>query len=208
MWVHQIKTPIAAMDMLLQAESDLDRSQLSQQLFRIREYAEMVLTYLRMEDMGADLDLHRYDLDEIVKAAVKKYSRIFIHRHLTLGYEPLATRVLTDSKWLQFVIEQVLSNALKYTRQGGVSIYLDAGYPCRLVIEDTGIGIRAEDLPRVFERGFTGLNGRVDKNATGIGLYLCQRIMKKLSHDIGIESEEGKGTRVWMDLDSVAVRWE
>ncbi len=208
MWVHQIKTPIAAMGMLLQSESGLDRELIGQQLFRIQEYVEMVLTYLRMEDMGTDLDLHRNDLDELVRAAVKKYSRTFIHRHLYLHYEPLKVRVLTDGKWLQFVIEQVLSNALKYTHSGGISIYLDQAHPCRLVIEDTGIGIRAEDLPRVFERGFTGLNGRVDKNATGIGLYLCQGIMKRLSHEIGIESEEGKGTRVWMDLDSMSVQWE
>ncbi len=204
MWAHQIKTPIAAMDMLLQSEKELDRSLVAQQLFRIQEYVEMVLTYLRMEDMGADLELHRYELDGIVKAAVKKYSRTFIYRHLYLHYQPLGVRVLTDEKWLQFVIEQVISNALKYTHQGGISIYMDSQYPCRLVIEDTGVGIRAEDLPRVFEKGFTGLNGRADKNATGIGLYLCREIMKNLSHGMGIASKEGEGTRVWMDLDSIA----
>lgn len=208
MWAHQIKTPIAAMDLLLQSEEELKKNLVEEQLFRIREYVEMVLTYLRMEDMSADLDLHRSDLDTIVRAAVKKYSRTFIHKHLRLNYEPLSRQVLTDEKWLQFVIEQVLSNALKYTRNGSISIYMDPDHACRLVIADTGIGIRPEDLPRVFERGFTGQNGRVDKNATGIGLYLCRRIMEKLSHRIGISSVDGQGTQVWLDMETVEIKWE
>lgn len=208
MWAHQIKTPIAALDLLLQSEEELSRPQVEEQLFRIWEYVEMVMTYLRVEDMSSDLVLCRQDLDRIVRAAVKKYSRTFIHRRLRLIYEPLSRKVLTDEKWLQFVIEQLLSNALKYTRKGTVSIYMDSDHPCRLVIEDSGIGIRQEDLPRVFERGFTGQNGRVDKKATGLGLYLCRQIMTRLSHEIGIESEEGKGTRVWLDLETMDTWWE
>lgn len=208
MWAHQIKTPIAALDLLLQADEELPRAQVEEQLFRIREYVEMVLTYLRMEEMSSDLVLCRQDLDRIVKGAVKKYSRTFIYRHLRLVYEPLSRQVLTDEKWLQFVLEQILSNALKYTKEGAVSIYMDPAYPCRLVIADSGVGIRPEDLPRVFERGFTGKNGRVDKNATGLGLYLCKQIMTKLSHEIGIESAEGQGTKVWLDLETVALEWE
>jgi signal transduction histidine kinase len=110
--------------------------------------------------------------------------------------------VLTDEKWLLFVIEQVLSNALKYTNEGEISIYMDSSLPDTLVIEDTGIGIQEEDLPRIFEKGFTGYNGRSDKKSTGIGLYLCRRILNKLSHTINIESEVGKGTRVKIGLDT------
>ncbi len=208
MWAHQIKTPIAALDLLLQSEEELSRPQVEEQLFRIREYVEMVLTYLRMEHMSSDLVLRRQELDPIVRAAVKKYARAFIHRRLHLSYEPLPGKVVTDEKWLQFVLEQVLSNALKYTKAGTISIYMDAACPCRLVIADTGTGIRSEDLPRVFERGFTGQNGRVDKNATGLGLYLCKRIMTKLSHEIGITSVEGQGTQVWLDLETAKIEFE
>lgn len=208
MWAHQIKTPIAALDLLLQSEEELSRPQVEEQLFRIREYVEMVLTYLRMEQMSSDLVLRRQELDPIVRAAVKKYTRAFIHRRLRLSYEPLPGKVVTDEKWLQFVLEQVLSNALKYTKTGAISIYMDPARPCRLVIADTGVGIRPEDLPRVFERGFTGQNGRVDKSATGLGLYLCRRIMTKLSHEIGIVSAEGQGTQVWLDLETEEIRFE
>ncbi len=208
MWAHQIKTPIAALDLLLQSDEELSRPQVEEQLFRIREYVEMVLTYLRMEHMSSDLVLRRQELDPIVRAAVKKYARAFIHRRLRLSYEPLPGKVVTDEKWLQFVLEQVLSNALKYTKAGTISIYMEAAYPCRLVIADTGAGIRPEDLPRVFERGFTGQNGRVDKNATGLGLYLCRRIMTKLSHEIGITSAKGQGTQVWLDLETAEIEFE
>lgn len=208
MWAHQIKTPIAALDLLLQSEEELSRPQVAEQLFRIQEYVEMVLTYLRMEHMSADLVLRRQKLDPIVRAAVKKYAHAFIYRRLRLFYEPLSARVVTDEKWLQFVLEQVLSNALKYTKAGTISIYMDPAYSCRLVIADTGAGIRPEDLPRVFERGFTGQNGRVDKNATGLGLYLCRRIMTKLSHEIGIVSVEGQGTSVWLDLETAEMEFE
>lgn len=116
-----------------------------------------------------------------------------------------ALRVLTDEKWLVFVLEQILSNALKYTKSGSIHIYLSPDAPKTLVIEDTGIGIAPEDLPRIFEKGYTGCNGRADKRSTGIGLYLCRQIMEKLSHTIRIESEMGVGTKVYLGLDTVSL---
>jgi len=202
-WVHQIKTPIAAMRLLLQSEKTEANEEFIEQLFKIEEYVEMVLHYLRMEGMSNDLLLTRYSLDKIIKAAVRKYSKFFIRKKIRLNYEPLNREVLTDEKWLTFVIEQILSNALKYTNQGEISIYMDENLPCTLVIEDTGIGIAGEDLPRVFEKGFTGYIGRSDKKSTGIGLYLCKKILTKLSHTISIESEIDKGTRVKIGLDTV-----
>jgi len=195
-WAHQIKTPIAAMRLVLQSEQSRKNSELLEQLFRVEQYVEMVLQYLRSENMSADLLFKRYSLDSIVKQAVRKYSKSFIYKKIKLNYKSLNYNVLTDEKWLAFVIEQILSNALKYTNQGEVSIYMDDELPDTLVIEDTGIGIEQEDLPRVFEKGFTGYNGRMDKKSTGIGLYLCKRILNKLSHTINIESTPGKGTKV------------
>ena len=131
---------------------------------------------------------------------IHKFARIFIGKKLSLEYQEVSETVLTDEKWLGFVLGQILSNALKYTKKGKISIYMSKSRPHTLVIEDTGIGIRAEDLPRVFEKGFTGYNGREENRSTGIGLYLCGKIMKRLDHGIRIESELGKGTKVFLEL--------
>ena len=197
MWAHQIKTPIAAMNLLLQERGE-EKGELSEELFSIEQYVEMVLSYLRLDSMSSDMVLQRLELDGIIRGAIRKYARIFIRKKLSLSYEGVSCQVLTDEKWLSFVVEQLLSNALKYTENGRVSIYMDT--PGILVIEDTGIGIRTEDLPRVFERGFTGYNGRQEHKSTGIGLYLCRKVMKKLSHPIWMESKPGEGTRVFLDL--------
>lgn len=203
LWAHQIKTPIAAMRLLLQTEETDQNQELSMELFKIEQYVEFVLQYLRVESMTSDLMLKKYSLDDIVKQAVRKYARMFIRKKIKLNFEPLNCEVLTDEKWLVFVIEQILSNALKYTKEGSISIYMDKNAEKTLVIEDTGIGIKEEDLNRIFERGFTGYNGRWDKKSTGLGLYLCRQILGKLSHTISIESQVDKGTKVLIDLSTV-----
>ena len=204
MWVHQIKTPIAAMKVLAQAASDTEDARtyellqdMQTELFKTEQYVEMVLTYVRMEDMSGDLMLKEYALDNLIKQALKKYSRMFAMQKLALHYEALRVTVTTDEKWLVFVLEQILSNALKYTVEGSISIYMEDDW---LVIEDTGIGICSEDLPRICEKGFTGYNGRSDKKSTGIGLYLCKQIIEKLRCQIRVESKLGKGTRVLLYL--------
>lgn len=207
-WVHQIKTPISAMRLLLQSEPSEISSELGEQLFRIEQYVEMVLQYLRMQNMSNDLVIKRYSLDEIVKHAIRKYSKIFIRKKIRLDYEELGYQVLSDEKWLTFVIEQLLSNALKYTNKGCISIYMDKDMPDTLVIEDSGIGIDSSDLPRVFEKGYTGFNGRIDQKSTGIGLYLCRSILDKLSHTIKIETEAGKGTKVKIGLGTAKIAGE
>ena len=167
---------------------------------------ELVLGYLRLESPSSDYVIRNYALDDIVRQAVRKFASQFIRRKLRLEYAPLNVSVITDEKWLLFVIEQVLSNALKYTRSGSVSITLEA--PKTLCIRDTGIGIAPEDLPRVFEKGYTGCNGRTDKRATGIGLYLCRRILAKLGHSITIASTPGTGTTVRIGLEQDALEVE
>lgn len=198
-WVHQIKTPISAMRLQLQ-EEDSDRSrELLEELQRIEQYVEMVLTYLRLDAHSTDYVLKNYDLDDIIKQAVRKYASQFIRKKISLEYEALNCSVLTDEKWLLFVIEQVLSNALKYTRSGKVSITLEA--PKTLCIQDTGIGVAPEDMPRIFEKGYTGYNGRSDKKASGIGLYLCRRICENLGHRITASSQVDEGTLIRIYLD-------
>lgn len=199
MWVHQIKTPIAAMGLILQSGDSPEYSELSENLQRIEQYAEMVLCYLRLDSDSSDLVIREYDLDDIVRQAVRKFSSQFIRRKLKLSYEPLNKKVLTDEKWLLFVIEQVISNAVKYTSSGMVQIYCEESLT--LCIKDTGIGIAPEDLPRIFEKGYTGCNGRLDKKASGIGLYLCKRICGRLGHKISAESSDN-GTVIRIFLES------
>jgi len=203
LWAHQIKTPISAMRLLLQTEGSTQNNELSTQLFKIEQYVEMVLGYLRIESISSDLVLSQYDLSNVVKQAIRKYATIFIGKKITLDFKEMDCLVLTDEKWLVFVIEQILSNALKYTKSGTISIYMEAEKT--LVIKDSGIGIASEDLPRVFEKGFTGFNGRMDKKSTGIGLYLCKKILNKLSHKMTITSQVDLGTVVRIDLSSVKI---
>ena len=158
----------------------------------------MVLSYLRIGSKTNDFVFQKTALERVVKDVVHKYARQFIRRKLSLNMAEFHEIVLTDEKWLSFVIEQILSNALKYTRRGSVSIYIEGAQS--LVIEDTGIGIAKEDLPRICEKGYTGYNGRDDKKSTGIGLYLCKIIMEKLGHGMTVTSELGVGTKVTLDL--------
>ena len=197
-WAHQIKTPIAAMRLNLQSEDSESARKLMGDLNRIESYVEMVLTFLRLDSDSTDYVIKEHDLDEIIKSSVRKFSREFILKKLTLNYEPVKYKCITDEKWLEFIIEQVISNAVKYTSEGGVRIYMDE--PGLLVIEDTGIGISAEDLPRIFENGYTGFNGREDKRASGIGLYLCKRIADNLGHKITAESTPGVETKMIIDV--------
>nr|WP_295263898.1 sensor histidine kinase [uncultured Blautia sp.] len=211
MWAHQIKTPIFALRLLLQ-ENPVGNKEALAELFKIEQYVEMVLGYLRTEDISSDLTLSRCSLDPVIRDQLHKYAGIFVSKKLSLTYEGVSESVLTDEKWLGFVIGQILSNALKYTRTGGIQIYLKdtpdmnnvsntpSAAPVTLVIEDSGIGIRAEDLPRIFEKGYTGINGRENNRATGIGLYLSNKIMKRLGHRIYITSKEGKGTKIFLEF--------
>ena len=153
----------------------------------------MVLSYLKLDGNGSDFVLRKRQLDPIVRGCVRKYAKLFIIKKLPLNFTDTGMTVYTDEKWLSFMIEQLLSNALKYTSNGGISIYAEGK---ALVIEDTGIGISPEDLPRLGERGFTGYNGHEDKKSTGLGLYLCKTICGKLGHKLIIESKPQSGTRV------------
>lgn len=303
LWAHQIKTPIAGMRLLLEEE---DAPELREELFRIQTYTDMALQYLRLESSTTDYRFESADLDELIRAELRRFAPMFIRRKLSLDYTPVNTQVITDKKWLAFVLGQVLSNAVKYTSTGGVSIYLqqedaavwvhDSGnavgngpanatvgavkpslpadhdpnidvpdtpqYRCGdkgsldtpsrrlpeydspdtpsyrlgeydspdtpphilseygahtkpvksqppvLVIEDTGTGILPEDLPRIFERGFTGYNGRIDKKASGLGLFLCRKVLDGLGHDITITSVPGHGTQVRLNLSRRSTQYE
>ena len=198
-WIHQIKTPISVMQMTLQAEDTEEHRELLAELFRIEQYVEMVLSFVRLGSGQSDLVIREQFLDNIVKQTIRKYASQFIRHKLRLVYEPTDAVVITDEKWLQFILEQLLSNAVKYTRAGG-TITISVSPDKRLSVADTGIGIAPEDLPRIFEKGFTGYNGRADKKATGLGLYLAQTAAKKLNCTLTAQSQPGVGSVFTLDL--------
>ena len=263
MWVHQIKTPISAMNLLLAAQKEVvgelmpdddvdysvdmqansnifkDRnsvganseledteklyenlaqfnnrqqdmctemadniSSLEDELFRIEEYVNMALQYQRVSSSENDLVLEKISLDKVIRDTIRKYAKIMIRRRIKINYAGTEQEVYTDEKWLAFILEQILSNAIKYTSQGAITVEIvNETNWCFITIKDSGIGIRSEDLPRIFEKGYTGYNGHSDKKATGIGLYLCKQMIDKLGHTIRVESEVGKGTTVWIGFN-------
>lgn len=194
LWVHQIKTPIAASQLLLQdVRNSKTKALLEQEVFKIDAYTNLVLQYLRLENFHDDLQLRQVALEPLVKEVVKKHSLFFIQKGLTINLHDLDVRVISDEKWLLVIIEQVLSNCLKYTKSGGVDIYFKDN---RLYLKDTGIGIKNSDILRVFERGFSGYNGRLTQQSSGLGLYLSKKIADQLGHEISISSQVGQGTTV------------
>lgn len=197
-WAHQIKTPIAAIRLALQNEDTPLSRRLTGEVGRVEQYVQMALTYLRLGSDSSDYVIRSCALDDIVRPAIRRFAGEFIQRKIQLNYQMLNYTVITDEKWLGFVVEQVLSNALKYTPQGSVSIYMEPeGVLC---IRDTGIGIAPEDLPRVFEKGYTGYNGRSHRKASGLGLYLCREILTRLGHSVSAESQVDHGTTIRIDL--------
>ena len=209
LWAHQVKTPIAAMDLLLQVmESNPDEVkvwELKGEMFKIDFYVDAVMNYLRLEDMSSDFKFVKVSLKNIVNKSVKRFAGQFIHKHISVELKEIEREVYSDEKWLGFIIEQLLSNAIKYTKEGGkVSIYLKETFnanDCILVIEDNGIGIDSEDLPRIMERGYTGYNGRGASKSSGIGLYLCKKSADKLGIRLTIESEPYIGTKVYLSME-------
>lgn len=199
-WVHQIKTPISVMRMTLKGEDTEENRELLAELFRIEQYVEMALNWMRLGSESSDFVFQEYELDGIIRQAVHKYASQLVRNRIRLSYEPTDVTVLTDEKWLLFIIEQILSNVVKYARNGSLSISVTPDKV--LQIADTGIGIAPEDVPRVFEKGFTGYNGRADKKSTGLGLYLCRLTADRLSHKISVESTVGAGTTFFLDLHS------
>lgn len=194
LWAHEIKTPISAMGLILQQGQRSNSAELSEELGRIEQCVDTALSYMRLESDSTDFILRSYGLDGIIKQAVRKLSRQFIRRRISLEYEPTEKATITDEKWMVFVLEQILSNSLKYTPPGGKITISQSGDS--LSISDTGRGIPPEELPRVFEKSYTGSGGRRDKRATGIGLYLCKTVLNKLGCDIAISSAPGQGTTV------------
>ena len=193
MWLHQIKTPMTVSKLLLEKPDETTNTKLKMQLMYIEQYINMAMNYLKMIDYSTDMDITQVNLDDIIKNLLKKYSLLFIHNHISLEYQSNLTYVISDSQWLTILIEQILSNALKYTENGKITIqYLEDKHA--LEIRDTGIGIRSEDIPKIFDRGYSGFNGRMNEKSSGLGLYLARKISERLNIQIEVESKLSKGS--------------
>lgn len=206
LWAHQIKTPIAASSLLVgEIEDKKVKNQLEQELFKIESYVNIVLQYLRLESFHEDLVLKKENVEDLVKEIVKKYAIFFIQKGLSLSLHDLDRTIITDRKWFVVILEQVLSNSLKYTSQGGIEIYFQED---ALYIKDSGLGIQDADLLRVFERGFSGYNGRLTQQSSGLGLYLSKKIADELGHQISIASQVGQGTTVMISFSEKKMIFE
>lgn len=201
-WVHEIKTPIAAMKLII--ENGLDEPdekvlfELSDQIVRIEDMVQKTICYNQINDLSRDCQIGLVNLGQVLNKCLRmEYANIH-HKHIQLEMENLDFEVNSDEKWLYFMIKQVLDNAIKYSSENGrIKVYgKNEMNHQELVIEDFGVGIKMEDKRRLFEKGFTGTNGRAKVGATGVGLYLAYKLAKKLGHQIQVESEFGKGTKV------------
>lgn len=192
LWIHQIKTPITAAKLLLGRE-EVDVSEIKRQMFYIEDYTNMALDFLKISNKDADMDITMVNLDKVVKSVIRKYSTLFISNHITLKYDEIGESVISDTKWLSILLDQIISNAVKYTPNGEIEIRFHKFEKC-LEIRDTGIGIRTEDIPKIFDRGYSGLNGRLNQKSSGIGLFLASEIAKKLSIEIKVDSKLSKGS--------------
>lgn len=192
LWLHQVKTPVAALDLMLQT-TEASKGDMKAELFKINEYLQMMLHYVKSQFDSQDLLIKSVKLAPLVRETVKKYAVFFARKDLQLVLKDLEEVVITDEKWLRFILEQVLFNAIKYTQSGQITIQASQN---KLTIRDTGIGILPEDLPRVFDKGYTGVNGRIQQRASGLGLYLSQQTAKKIGAALTIDSVVGQGTKV------------
>jgi signal transduction histidine kinase len=201
-WVHQVKTPISVNRLLIESNLDSPNKEtlnsIEEELDKIENYIEQALYYSKIDDFSKDYLINEVGIDRLVKEAVKKQAKTFIYKKINIEIDNIDLAVTTDKKWLSFILDQVLSNALKYTSdRGRIKIYgLIEDKAQKLIIEDNGIGIKSEDLNRVFDKGFTGYNGRENYKSTGIGLYLSKKLARKLGHDIVIESKYGEYTKI------------
>lgn len=195
-WFHEIKTPIAVMRLMQQTE--VEPKSLEEEISRVEQYVDQALYYARLDSFNQDYEIINCDLASLIKEVVKAHSKNFISKKIRISLQLESTIVQSDSKWLQFIVNQLVTNCLKYTADyGEITVSTKVTTEEKLlIIRDNGIGIESKDLPRIFTRGFTGANGRQSVNSTGMGLFLAQELSCKLGHYITCSSEIGQFTEM------------
>ena len=199
MWVHEIKTPISSTKLLIENNTNDITRKIDTQIDRIENFVEQVLYYSRSDEVGKDYIIKKIELSKVVKSVIRKNQRDFIGKRISLQLGDINQIIYSDAKWIEFILNQIVVNAIKYSKGQDDKINIESK-KCEnsviLIIQDNGVGIIERDLPRVFDKGFTGENGRKFGKGTGIGLYLCKKLCNKMGLGLDIESEENKGTKV------------
>ncbi|AVP60321.1 sensor histidine kinase [Clostridium botulinum] len=198
-WVHEIKTPIASTKLIIENNRNEVTNKIDFQMDRIEGFVEQVLYYSRSNNVSKDYIIKQINLDLAVRNVIKRNYRDFIHKKIKLDIKDIDEIVHSDGKWVEFIINQIIVNSIKYSnsKEPMISIYsIKKANSVLLTIEDNGAGIIDKDINRVFEKGFTGENGRKFSKSTGMGLYLCEKLCSKLGLKIIIVSEVNKGTKV------------
>ena len=199
MWVHEIKTPIASSKLLIENNTNEVTRKIDTQMDRIENYVEQVLYYSRSDEVGKDYIIKKVGLSKLVKDVIKRNQRDFISKRISLQLGDLDEIIYSDTKWVEFILNQIIGNAIKYSKgkDDKIEIYSKKiSSAVILTIKDHGVGIIERDLNRVFEKGFTGENGRKFGKSTGIGLYLCKKLTDKLGLGLQVQSEENVGTEI------------
>lgn len=199
LWVHEIKLPIATGKLLVENNRQFYDDSMMEELDKIDSYAEQALFYARSNYVEKDYVLKKISLKQVAGEVLRKNRKQLFNQHISMEIHDLEEEVYSDSKWLAFILQQLLSNSIKYMGEGERRLEWYAKRyqnQVKLYLKDSGIGIPAKDLPRVFEKGFTGDNGRTGKKSTGMGLYLCKKLCEKMGHRIELASSEGKGCLV------------
>lgn len=194
MWVHEIKTPLAASKLIISNNPSPITKSIDEELDKLDAFVEQALFYARSATLEKDYLIKDINLSPLLNKVIRKHSKSFIYKNIKLDIQDMDTNVYTDSKWLEFIIDQIIGNSLKYITEenGEIHIYTkQLSNAIELYIQDNGVGISEQDLPRIFDKGFTGSNGRNNEKATGIGLYLCKTLCEKLYLDIRAESHQG-----------------
>ena len=198
MWVHQIKTPITCLEILTE-----DNKEMKMQLKSIDNYTNMAINYLKLNLHEKDMDISAVDVDNLLNMLIKKYSLLFINSHISLDFRKNGLKCITDSKWLSVLLEQILSNAIKYSENS--QIILDSfkkDNSVVILIEDHGIGIPEEDINRIFDKGYSGFNGRLKQKSSGLGLYLAKSIADKLDIRLKVDSTVGQGSKFYVIVNN------
>ena len=198
-WVHEIKTPIASAKLILENDDSNLSERINYEMKRVEGFIEQVLYYARSSDVSKDYIIKEFKLRDVVMKAIKSNSRDFISKNIKLNIKEVEGNVFTDEKWVEFIINQIIINAVKFSapNKGKVVIYSKVNENnIILTIEDNGVGINEKDIDRVFEKGFTGENGRKFGKSTGIGLYLCKKLCDKLGIGVSLSSKVNEGTKV------------
>ena len=192
-WVHQIKTPITASQLLLERNEENVVNRVRQEIVQIDNYTSLALSYLKLLNEESDMTISEVEINELIRPLIMKYRIQFIEQHTRIHYEKCEDKVLTDAQWASIMIEQILNNALKYARGKDIWIEFDASEQS-LIIKDNGVGISKADIPKIFDKGYSGYNGRLNEESSGIGLFIVKHISNHLNHEVDVDSKLNEGT--------------